>query len=61
MKTRNTATSKRSLAPRNRIVRALLIGINAVGGGRHSHALRKREQARDTRDIDQRVRDCGEW
>ncbi|WP_411879694.1 hypothetical protein [Polaromonas sp. YR568] len=61
MTAKTTAASKRSVKPRNRIVRALLGGIIAAGAGRHSHALHKRRQARDDRDLDQRVRECGEW
>lgn len=65
MTARNTAASrrmaKRTTTPRNRIVRALLRGIAAAGSARHRHALEKRGHAQDDRDLDQRVRECGEW
>lgn len=61
MTARNTAASKRSIKPRNRIVRAILSGIIVASGGRHRYALQKRRQARDDLDLDQRVRECGEW
>jgi hypothetical protein len=61
MTARNTAASSRPAKPRNRIVRALLSGIIAAGSGWHGLALKNRGQARDDRDLDQRVRECGEW
>ena len=61
MTARNTAASKRPAQPRKRIVRALLGGIIAAGRVRLGHALPKSRQARDERDLDQRVRECGEW
>ncbi|WP_371438324.1 hypothetical protein [Polaromonas sp.] len=61
MSRRSNTTSMRSPKPRNRIVRAILSGIIAAGSGRHIRAHQKRSQARDDRDLDQRVRECGEW
>ena len=65
MTARNTVASrrmaKRTATPRTRIVRALLRGIIAAGSARHRHALPKRGQVQDDRDLDQRVRECGEW
>ncbi|MEP6772369.1 MAG: hypothetical protein ABI893_11300 [Polaromonas sp.] len=61
MTAKNTEDSKRTAKPGNRIVRALLSGVIAAGSVRHRHALQKREQVPDNRDLDQRVRECGEW
>jgi hypothetical protein len=61
MKARNTAASTRTAKPRNRIVRVLLRGIIAAGSPRHRYAPQKRGQVPDERDLDQRVRECGEW
>jgi len=61
MTARNTAASKRPAQPHRHIVRALLNSLIAAASGRHSHAPQKRKQARDDRDLDQRVRECGEW
>ncbi|SFV03262.1 hypothetical protein SAMN05216350_11623 [Polaromonas sp. YR568] len=61
MTAKNTAASRRLAKPRNRIVRALLSRIISAGGGPHRHALQKRERPRDDRDLDQCVRECGEW
>jgi hypothetical protein len=60
MTARNTATSWRPAKPLNHIIQALLSGIIAAAG-RHRHALQKRKLAQDGRDLDQRVRECGEW
>ena len=61
MTARNTAASKRRVESRGRIVRALLRSIVAAGSVRHRHAPQKRGRAQDERDLDQRVRECGEW
>lgn len=61
MTAKNTAASGRPAKPRNRVVRAILSGIIAAGSVQHGHALKKRCQTRDDRDLDQRVRECGEW
>ncbi|WP_457282297.1 hypothetical protein [Polaromonas sp. P5_D5] len=61
MTTRITAASRRVAKPRGRIVRALLRSIVAAGSARHRHVLPKRGDAQDDRDLDQRVRECGEW
>jgi hypothetical protein len=61
MTARNTAASRRVAKPRGRIVRALLRSIVAAGSARHRYALPKRGQGQDDRDLDQRVRECGEW
>lgn len=61
MTARNTAASRRPEKLRKRIVRALLGGIIAAGSARLSHAQPKRGQTRDDRELDQRVRECGEW
>lgn len=64
MTARNTAASKRPAQARKRIVRALLSGVIAAGRvrlGHIGHTLPKRRQERDDRDLDQRVRECGEW
>ena len=61
MTARNTAASARPEKLRKRIVRALLGGIIAAGSARLSHARPQRRQARDDRELDQRVRECGEW
>ena len=44
--------------PRNRVVNAL-IKLALVGAGRHGRVKRGRDRAR--KDIDQRVREIGEW
>jgi|GEM_PF-807227 len=61
MTVRNTAASKRPEKLRKRIVRALLGGIIAAGSVRLNPAQAKRRHARDERELDQRVRECGEW
>lgn len=61
MTARNTAASTRAAKRRKRIVRTLLRSIIAAGSPRHHYAPQKRGQARDERDLDQRVRECGEW
>jgi len=61
MTARNTAASSRPEKLRKRIVRALLGGIIAAGSARLGHAQPQRRQARDDRELDQRVRECGEW
>jgi hypothetical protein len=61
MTARNTAASSRPEKLRKRIVRALLGGIIAAGSARLSHTQFKRGQTRDDRELDQRVRECGEW
>jgi hypothetical protein len=61
MTAKNTAASKRPAQARKRIVRALLSGIIAAGRVRLSHAQSQRRQTRDERELDQRVRECGEW
>jgi hypothetical protein len=38
----------------------MLSGLIAASG-RHRHALQKRKLAHDERELDQRVRECGEW
>ena len=60
MTARNTAASWRSVTPLNHIIRAMLNGVIAAAA-RHSRARQKRKQTRDDRDLDQRVRECGEW
>ena len=60
MTARNTAASWRPAQPLKHIIRAMLSGIIAVAGG-HRHALQKRKLAPDERELDQRVRECGEW
>lgn len=44
--------------PRNRVVIALAL-LARMGSGRHQP--NKRQKARDRKDLDQRVRDVGEW
>jgi hypothetical protein len=61
MTARNTAASKRPAQARKRIVRALLSGVIAAGRARLGHAQPARRQALDERELDQRVRECGEW
>jgi hypothetical protein len=61
MTAKNTAASTRPAQVRKRIVRALLSGVIAAGRARLGHAQHKRRQTRDERDLDQRVRECGEW
>jgi hypothetical protein len=63
MTARNTAASKRPAQAHQRIVRAFLSGVIAAGRARLGQAQhrRRRRQARDERDLDQRVRECGEW
>ena len=61
MTTRITAASRRAAKPRGRIVRTLLRGIIAAGSARQRHAPQKQGHAQDDRDLDQRVRECGEW
>ena len=61
MTARNTAASKRPAQLRKRIVRALLNGVFAAGRARFAHTQPKRSQTRDERELDQRVRECGEW
>lgn len=61
MTTGNTAASRRPAQPRKRIVRALLNGVIAAGRARLGQAQPKRRQALDERELDQRVRECGEW
>ena len=60
MTARNTAASWRPEKPLKHIIRAMLSGILAAAG-RHGRARQKRPQTRDERDLDQRVRECGEW
>jgi hypothetical protein len=60
MTARNTAVSWRPPKPLSHIIRAMLSGIIAASG-RHRHALQKRKLAHDERELDQRVRECGEW
>lgn len=60
MTARITAASRRVAKPRGRIVRALLRSIVAAGSARHRHVPQKRGP-QDERDLDQRVRECGEW
>lgn len=61
MTARITSVSRKVAKPRGRIVRALLRSIVAAGRARHRHAPQKRGHAQDERDLDQRVRECGEW
>lgn len=61
MTARITAASRRVAKPRGRIVRALLRSIVAAGSARHRPAPQKRGHERGDRDLDQRVRECGEW
>ncbi len=44
--------------PRNPVVRALA-RLARTGHGRHASTKRKRDK--DRADLDQRVRECGEW
>jgi len=61
MTVKNTAAFKRPEKLRKRIVRALLGGIIAAGSVRLKPTQAKRRHARDERELDQRVRECGEW
>lgn len=61
MSRKNASISIGSSKPRNRIVRAIIGGLIAKGSGRHQHAQIKRKQALDRMDLDQRVRESGEW
>ena len=61
MTARNTAASGRPEKLRKRIVRALLGGVIAAGSARFIQVPPKRGQTRDDRELDQRVRECGEW
>ena len=61
MTAKNTANFKRPEKLRKRIVRALLGGIIAAGSARFNHAQPKHRSTRDERELDQRVRECGEW
>jgi hypothetical protein len=62
MTTRNTAASIKRGKLRKRIVRAFLSGIIAATGGQRDHAKQpQRRPTRDERELDQRVRECGEW
>jgi hypothetical protein len=60
MTARNTAASWRPAKPLTHTIRAMLSGIIAAAG-RHRHARQKRKLAQDERELDQRVRECGEW
>ena len=60
MTARSAAASWRPAQALHHIIRAMLSGIIAAAG-RHRHALQKRKLAQDKRDLDQRVRECGEW
>ncbi|WP_234265078.1 short-chain dehydrogenase [Hydrogenophaga sp. NFH-34] len=44
--------------PRNRVVLALTL-LTIASGGRHTRA--KRQKDHDRKDVDQRVREVGEW
>lgn len=44
--------------PRNRVVIALAL-LTRMGSGRHQST--KRQKDRERKDLDQRVRDVGEW
>jgi hypothetical protein len=46
--------------PRAGVVRALLDRISR-GAGKHFPSSVKRRKTKDLRDLDQRVRECGEW
>lgn len=50
-----------SSKPRNRIVRALIGGLVSRGTGRHVEGKLKRSQTKNDVDLDQRVRESGEW
>ena len=47
--------------PRNSVVRALIARIVTAAGGRHRDAQLRRMRQRDQKDLDQRVREIGEW
>jgi len=61
MTVRYTATSIKREKLRNRIVRAFLSRIIAATSGQRSHAKQHRKPTHDERELDQRVRECGEW
>lgn len=46
--------------PRNPVVQALVRGIAGLAAGRHRDA-RKNHRRSDAKDLDQRVREIGEW
>jgi hypothetical protein len=46
--------------PRNPIVQALVRGIAGLAAGRHRDA-RKSHRRSNAKDLDQRVREIGEW
>ena len=47
-----------AITPRNRVVIALAL-LARKGSGKHTSATRRKDA--DRRDLDQRVRECGEW
>ncbi len=61
MSRKNTSVTFRPSKPRNHIVRAIISGLISKGSGRHVRAQLKRKQALDRMDLDQRVRESGEW
>ena len=46
--------------PRNPVVQALVRGIAGLAAGRHRDA-RQNQRRSDAKDLDQRVREIGEW
>ena len=46
--------------PRNPVVQALVRGIEGLAAGRHRDA-RKHPRRSNAKDLDQRVREIGEW
>lgn len=61
MTVKNTAAFKRPEKLHKRILRTLLGGSIAAGSVRLNPVQPKRRQVRDERELDQRVRECGEW
>lgn len=61
MTARNTAASTKWGKLLNHIVRAFLGGIIAAMSGQRNHAQYQRRPTCDERELDRRVRECGEW
>lgn len=61
MTSNNASIPIGSIKPKSHVVRALIGRLIAKGRGRHERAHLKRKQALDRMDLDQRVRELGEW
>lgn len=61
MTARNAAASTKRGKLLNHIVRTFLSAIIAAMSGQRNHAQHQRRPRCDERELDQRVRECGEW